>query len=632
MQAEQVEIAQFLAQHPPFDDLPTKALNELAQQVEVAYYRSQTDILTLGQDIADLFVIRSGSVEIYRRNNELYNRLEVGGIFGQMGLLMNRKVRFPAKALEDTLVYCINVDIFNRYCDEFDSFADYFEEDGNVRLRQAIVEQADGNDLTTAKVKSLIHRDVVTVDTQTTVQDVAKIMTEEAVSSVLVTDANKPISDDPEEDDGQIAGIITDRDLRTKVVAQGLALNVKAEQIMSTNLVLLDANAYVFEAVLAMLRDNLHHLPVVQKRRPIGVISLSDILRYESQSSLLLVRGILAQQTIEDLAHYARQLPNVFVRMVNEDANSHMVGTAMAVIGRTFKQRLLVLAEEKFGPPPVPYCFIALGSMARDEQLIVTDQDNALILDDSYDDDKHNDYFQNISDFVCDGLAQCGYTYCDGEIMASFKKWRKTRSQWFDQFAQWIEQPKPQALLNSSIFFDLDGVWGKTKWAEELKKFIAKQSKTNRVFLANMAANARNRTPPLGFFKGFVLEHNGQHKRSMNLKRRGTAPLSDVIRVHALAIGSRKQNSFERLEDIIEAKLLPEGKAQDLRDSLEYIAMMRIRHQAWQIEQGEEPDNDLDPHLLSPFEQRNLKEAFAILEKAQSYLKFSYSANVGVKH
>ncbi len=631
MQAEQVEIAQFLAQHPPFDDLPTNALNELAQQVEIAYYRSQTDILTLGQDIADLFIIRSGSVEIYRRNNELYNRLDVGGIFGQMGLLMNRKVRFPAKALEDTLVYCINFTLFNRFCDEFDGFADYFEADGNVRLRQALVEQADSNDLTTAKVKSLIHRDVVTLSTQTTIQDVAKVMTEEAVSSVLVTDLDKPISDDPEEDDGQIVGIITDRDIRTKVVAEGLGLDVTADKIMSTNLVLLDSNAYVFEAVLAMLRDNLHHLPVVQKRRPIGVISLSDILRYESQSSLLLVRGILAQQTIEDLAHYARQLPNVFVRMVNEDANSHMIGTAMAVIGRTFKQRLLVLAEEKYGPPPVPYCFIALGSMARDEQLIVTDQDNALILDDNYDDEKHNEYFQNISDFVCDGLAQCGYTYCSGEIMASFKKWRKTRSQWFDQFSQWIALPKPQALLNSSIFFDLDGVWGKTKWADELKIFIAKQSKQNRVFLANMAANARNRTPPLGFFKGFVLEHNGQHKRSMNLKRRGTAPLSDVIRVHALAIGSRKQNSFERLEDIIESRLLPEGKAQDLRDALEYIAMMRIRHQAWQIEQEEEPDNDIDPHLLSPFEQRNLKEAFAILEKAQSYLKFSYSANAGVK-
>ena len=117
----------------------------------------------------------------------------------------------------------------------------------------------------------------------------------------------------------------------------------------------------------------------------------------------------------------------------------------------------------------------------------------------------------------------------------------------------------------------------------------------------------------------------------MNLKRRGTAPLSDVVRVHALAVGSRKQNSFERLEDIIEANLLPKGKAQDLRDAFEYIATVRIRHQAWQIEQGEAPDNDLDPHLLSPFEQSNLKEAFAILEKAQSFLKFSYSAHSGVK-
>ncbi|WP_350587213.1 putative nucleotidyltransferase substrate binding domain-containing protein [Pseudoalteromonas sp. 3-MNA-CIBAN-0064] len=631
MQAEQIEIAQFLAQHPPFTDLPIKALNELAQQVEVAYFRAQTEILQLGQDIADLYVIRSGSVEMYRRNGELYNRLAVGGIFGQMGLLMNRKVRFPATALEDTLVYCINVELFNRYCDEFDAFADYFETDGNVRLHQAIVEQADSNDLTTAKVKSLIHRDVVTVLTTSTVQDVAKLMSEEAVSSVLVTDINKPVNDDPEEDDGQVVGIITDRDLRNKVVAPGLSFDTQAQHIMSTNLVILDANAYVFEAVLAMLRDSLHHLPVVQKRRPIGVISLSDILRYESQSSLLLVRGILAQQSVEDLTHYARQLPNVFVRMVNEDANSHMVGTAMAVIGRTFKQRLLILAEEKYGPAPVPYCFIALGSMARDEQLIVTDQDNALILDDSYNDELHNEYFQNIADFVCDGLAQCGYTYCDGEIMASFKKWRKTRSQWFEQFADWIAKPKPQTLLHSSIFFDLDGVWGKTKWADELKVFVAKQSKANRVFLANMAANARNRTPPLGFFKGFVLEHNGQHKHSMNLKRRGTAPLSDVIRVHALAIGSRKQNSFDRLEDIIAAKSLPEGKAQDLRDALEYIAMMRIRHQALQIEQGEEPDNNLDPHQLSPFEQRNLKEAFAILEKAQNYLKFSFISNTNVK-
>ncbi|MEM0514482.1 DUF294 nucleotidyltransferase-like domain-containing protein [Pseudoalteromonas sp. YIC-827] len=630
MQAEQLEIAQFLTSHSPFDELPEDALAHLAQQVEVAYFRAGTDILHYGDDIADLYVIRSGAVESYRRSGELYNRMDSGGIFGQMGLLMNRKVRFPVTAIEDTLVYCIDVELFTEYCDKFEVFADYFEADGNVRLHQAIVEQADSNDLTTAKVKALLHRDVVTVAVDSSIQEVALLMSDEHISSVLVTDPNKPISDDPEEDDGQVVGIITDRDIRSQVVALGKSLATPAHEVMSTNLTLLDANDYVFEAVLAMLRDNVHHLPILHKRKPIGVISLSDILRYESQSSLLLVRGILAQQTVDDLTHFAKQLPNVFVRMVNEDANSHMIGTAMAVIGRTFKQRLLALAEEKLGPPPVPYCFIALGSMARDEQLIVTDQDNAIILDDSFNEQEHDAYFQALSDFVCDGLAACGYTYCDGEIMASFKKWRLTRSQWREQFASWIAEPKPQALLHSSIFFDLDGVWGKTKWAEELKSYIAKEGRANRKFLANLAANARNRTPPLGFFKGFVLEHDGEHKHSMNLKRRGTAPLSDVIRVHALAVGSRKQNSFERLEDIIDAKLLPPGKAQDLRDALEYIAMTRIRHQAWQIEHGESPDNSLDPNLLSPFEQRNLKEAFAILEKAQSFLKFRYQTGNGL--
>ncbi|WP_283710746.1 DUF294 nucleotidyltransferase-like domain-containing protein [Pseudoalteromonas prydzensis] len=632
MQAEHVDIAHFLCEHAPFDDLPEEALNQLACQIEVAYFRAGTNILLYGDDINDLYIIRSGAVEMYRRDGELYNRLTVGGIFGQMGLLMNRKVRYPAKALEDTLVYCINVEFFNKYCDKFDAFADYFEANGTVRLHQAIVEQADSNDLTTAKVKSLLHRDVVTVAKDASIQHVAQVMTDESVSSVLVTDVDKPISDDPEDDDGQVVGIITDRDLRSKVIAAGLDYTMTAQAIMQQDLILLDSNAYIFEAVLAMLRENIHHLPVVVKKKPIGVISLSDILRYESQSSLLLVRGILSQPSVEDLAYYARQLPNVFVRMVNEDANSHMIGTAMAVIGRTFKQRLLSLAEEEFGPPPVPYCFIALGSMARDEQLIVTDQDNAIILDNSFDEEKHNEYFQKLADFVCDGLAECGYTYCAGEIMASFKKWRLTKDQWQAQFAKWIAEPKPQALLNSAIFFDLDGVYGKVKWALELQRFIAIEGRNNKRFLANMAANARNRTPPLGFFKDFVLEHNGQHKRSMNLKRRGTAPLSDVIRVHALAVGSRKQNSFERLEDIIDAKLLPEGKAQDLRDALEYIAMVRIRHQAWQIEQlDEQPDNDLEPHLLSPFEQRNLKEAFAILDKAQNFLKFRYSANSGIK-
>ncbi|MDF5372111.1 DUF294 nucleotidyltransferase-like domain-containing protein, partial [Vibrio parahaemolyticus] len=175
----------------------------------------------------------------------------------------------------------------------------------------------------------------------------------------------------------------TDRDLCTRVLAEGLSPQDDVSSVMTTEVMSLDHNAYIYEAMLTMLRYNVHHLPVVKNQLPIGIIETTDIVRYESQNSLLLVSSIFQQQTIEDLAVVAEEVKSSFVRLVNEDANSHMVGSAMSVIGRSFKQRLLEMAEEELGPPPIPYCFLALGSMGRDEQLLVTDQDNAIILDET---------------------------------------------------------------------------------------------------------------------------------------------------------------------------------------------------------------------------------------------------------
>ncbi len=626
MQAEQQEIVTFFEKHLPFKALPAEALHTLARQVEVAYYRTDSDILCFGDPIQDLYVIRSGAVETYRRTGELYNRLSEGAVFGQMGLMMNRRVRFPAKALEDTLLYCIPADIFSDYCQQFDVFADFFETDERTVLRQAVSEQAESNDLTTVKVKSLLTREAITVTKGTSVRDAAVFMTEMDTSSLLITDPT--LSD---HSDSPVVGVLTDHDLRERVLACDLPLQTRVEDVMSTDVVILDQDAYVFEAMLTMLRENIHHLPILHGRNPVGVLTLPDIVRHESQSSLLLVRGIFAQQSIEDLATYAQQLPAVFVRMVNEDANSHMIGSAMAVIGRSFKQHLLSLAEEQLGSPPVPYCFMALGSMARDEQLVVTDQDNAIILDNDYRPEDHQAYFEQLAALVCEGLTACGYSQCSGDIMATNPQWRLTRDQWQEQFAAWIDHPDPKSLLNSSIFFDLDGVWGEVDWAKQLRQFFTTRAKANPRFLANLARNALNRTPPLGFFKGFVMEQDGRHRLSINLKRRGTAPLTDVIRVHALAVGSLARNSFERLEDVIAAELLPPGKGQELSDALEYISMVRIRHQARDIEAGEQPDNHIEPKTLSTFERRNLKEAFQVLDKAQNFLKFRYTANQRLK-
>ncbi|EKO3767337.1 cyclic nucleotide-binding/CBS domain-containing protein [Vibrio metschnikovii] len=621
MQSEQLEVLKFISQYPPFDDLPEEQLKKIALNAEVAYFRQGTEILNFGDTIRDLYMVRSGAVEIYRRKGELYNRIDAGGLFGQMGLLMNNRVRMPAKAIEDTLVYCIPEDIFNELCDEFENFADYMELEDSARLRSAISSRSERNDFTTAKARKILARDPVTLEATASIQEAAILMAEENVTSLLIV---RPAEELTEEDDEQLLGILTDRDLCIRVLAQGIDTNIPVSEVMSYDVVSLDYNAYVFEAMLTMLRYNVHHLPILKDKKPIGIIGMTDIVRYESQNSLLLVSSIFQQTSVEDLKQVSEQVKDCFVRMVNEDANAHMIGRAMSVIGSSFKQRLAELAEQELGPAPIPYCLVAMGSMARDEQLIVTDQDNALILDNSYDVEMHGEYFEKFAKFVCDGLAACGYAYCTGDIMATNPEWRKTRAEWEECFGNWIDNPTPERLLNSNIFFDLLGVHGRVKWAEQLSSFIARRAKRNNRFLACMAYNAIRRTPPLGFFKDFVMEKDGRHSNSINLKRRGTAPLADLIRVHSLAIGSRSQNSFDRLDDINDAGILPKGRGMDLRDAMELIYMVRIRHQALDIENGDEPDNNIEPENMSEFERRNLKAAFQILSDAQSFIKFRY--------
>ncbi len=612
MESEQLEILGFFEKHPPFLGLPADVLHKLAKSVDVQYFKADTPITQFGGPALHWYVVRSGAVEIFRRDGTLYNRLNEGGHFGEAGLLQQRQqIRFPATALEDTLLYLVPPPVFIEVFETQEAFADLVEVEDRTRLRTVISKSEQSNELMNSSVESLLAREPVTASADTSIAQAAAIMTDASVSSLLVLE-------------NDFLGIITDRDIRTRAVAKGLPLGDPISTITTSDLVCVRHDQLAFEAMLLMLRHNVHHLPVLRNEKPIGVLALSDILRYESRNSLFVVGRIFHQQSVEELASLKDEVRASFVRMIREDANSHMVGSAMGAIGRSYKQRLLELAEAQFGPPPVPYCFLALGSMARQEQLIVTDQDNAMILDNRFDPEKHDAYFSNVAKFVSDGLAACGYGYCTGDVMATNPKWRQPLRVWQQYFTNWIDSPTPESLLTSNIFFDLDGVYGRTAFAETLRALIAKKAKGNSRFLASMGRNALRRTPPIGFFKDFVVEPDGRHTRAINLKRRGTAPLTDLIRIHALAIGSRSRNSFDRLQDIIKANILPPGRGPDLRDALEFISLVRARNQAQDIVAGQEPDNSMEPENLSEFERKNLRDAFLILANAQKYLKFRY--------
>ncbi len=619
MQDEQLEIVEFLRSRPPFELLPEALLHKLATSVDVRYCKAGTRISEFGDEAQWWFIVRSGAVEVYRRNGTLYNRLTEGGYFGEFGLLRNKRVRFPAVALEDSLLYMVPEPVFAEVFENDERFADFVEIEDRTRLRHVVSRNEDANQLMSATIATLVGRDAVVLDVSATARDAAQRMTEDGVSSVLVMDEAAAPGDL-----AHVAGIVTDRDLRNRLISPGLPYATPVTDIMTGDLVTVNHNQLVFEAMMLMLRHNVHHLPVMRHRRPIGVVALSDIIQYESRNSLFVVGSIFRQPDVDGLVGLVPDVQACFSRMVTEDANSRMIGSAMAAIGRSFKQRLLELAEERLGPPPVPYCFLALGSMARQEQLIVTDQDNALILDDRFEPAAHDAYFSELAAFVCDGLARCGYAYCSGGIMATNPRWRQPLAAWKRIFADWIDRPTPESLLNANIFFDLDGVWGETAWIDGLRRMIAQKARASPRFLACMARNALLRTPPLGFFKDFVVEADGRHSRAINLKRRGTAPLADLVRVHGFAVGSPSVNSFERLRDIIDAAILPLGRGQDLIDALEFISIVRIRNQAASLASGEEPDNSVEPDKLSEFERKSLRDAFLILSNAQKFMKYRY--------
>ncbi|MDP5460422.1 DUF294 nucleotidyltransferase-like domain-containing protein [Alishewanella sp. SMS8] len=617
LEIEQLEVLSFLQRHSPFQELSLPEQTTLAQQIDVAYYRAGSEILTYNAPLDALYVIRSGVVETFRRNGDLYNRIAEGGLFGEQGLLRGKKVRFPARALEDTLIYLVPAVAFEQLFDNNEFFADYVEVGDAMRRATPRLAKAADHQLMSAQVCELINREPVMLSADATVYEAAALMREASVSCLLLTDPAKP---------EHICGLITDRDIRNRLVAAGLQSDINVQQIMTRELVTVQAEQFVFEAMIIMLRHNLHHLPVLQQHKALGVIAIADIIRHESNNSLYIVSSIYQQQTVAELAQLRPAVQACFVRMVNEDANSQMIGSAMATIGRSFKQRLLELAEQQLGPPPIPYCFVALGSMARDEQLIVTDQDNALILDDRYVAEQHDAYFAALANFVCQGLDQCGYPLCTGNIMATNPRWRQPLKVWHQYFSDWILKPAPEKLLHSNIFFDLDGVWGENQWATQLNQHIAQQAPLHKTFLASMARNALLRTPPLGFFQDFVMDEDGKHNKSLNIKRRGTAPLADLLRVYALSLGFDNPSSYQRLARLSKLNILPKGRADDLRDAYEVIAMTRIRHQAAMLQQQQNPDNNVLPEQLSEFERKHLKAAFQVLANAQKFLKFHFQA------
>ncbi len=617
MEIELLEIRDFLSAHHPFDQLPQQALNQMPEKLQIRYFRRGATIPDVGSIDDYLYLVRSGAVEIHGLQDELLARLGEGDLFGYRASHMEGHDKFTGIALEDSLVYQLPAADVDVFCREHPQFSYFFEPAGGDRLRDAISNTGeDGSTqlgLLATQIGEMISRLPITMPPFATIQQTAAVMSDERVSSILITEADETLT-----------GIVTDRDLRRRVVAKGLDTNLPISEIMTPDPYTLDASDYAFDAMLQMARSNIHHLPILRNGKIAGMLTATDFAQRHTTSAVYLVSSIYKQSETSGLASISAKLPQLLLNLAAADATANSIGHVITAVVDAITARLLQLAEEQFGPAPVPYAWVAAGSQARSEQTAKSDQDNCLVLDDAYNPNDHGEYFKQLSQFVCDGLNACGYVYCPGEMMATTDKWRQPLKTWKRYFDGWVDQPEPKALMLTCVFFDLRCVAGEKSLFQDLREYLLDKTRGNQIFLAYMAGNALSHKPPLGFFRNFVLISGGDHDHTFDLKHTGIVPIVDLARVYALAAGSHAINTQDRLKEVASGGEVSQGGAHDLRDALEFVSSLRIKHQATQIRAGEAPDNYMSPDDLSHFERSHLKDAFSVVRTMQNVLSQRY--------
>lgn len=595
---------EFLRGVLPFDGLEPEALERVAARLEAAYYPNGKTILD-SRGEPGLAIIRKGAVRLVESSGRFLDRRSEGELFGHCIYVHGEARDYLAEAEEDCLIWHLPQADFDALCARQADVAEHFGRHHRSRLSRAAPSAA------ATRLRDLLKRPPVTVAHCNNAQEAADLMSREDVSSVLVMR------------DGALAGIVTDKDLRRRVLASGADPLQAIEAFMTAAPVALDAQAGVDDALLLMLRQNCHHLPIVEGQRLVGLLTAGDILRAQSEHPLRLVKDIHRQNSVQDMEALSQRLPALFARMVSLGRDVEQIGRMVTLITDAFTVRLLRLAERELGEPPMPYAWVAFGSQAREEQTARTDQDNGLVLERKADEAGAR-YFEALSQFVCRGLDRLGYDFCPGEVMALNPQWRVSLAQWRRHFDGWIDEPEPQAVMHSSIFFDMRCVRGDAGLVERLLAHAVGRAADNQIFRRFMAVNVLKHRPPIGFFRRFVQEADGSHTEGLNLKHRGVVPIVDLVRMRALETGGRAPGTYRRLEHAVACGALGESDAGSLRDALNLVARLRLEHQVAQMAAGEQPGNIVPPAGLSPLMRRNLKAAFMLVVEAQNALALRY--------
>ena len=594
----------FLTLHAPFSDLGPAARTILASGLEVLYVEAGEQLLHEGGQAATMLsIVRKGEVEL-RSSDGQPRKLGPGDCFGQASLISGRPPLASAHAVGDCLLYTISKPVFDQLSRIEPLFAGFFLADLARRLRtRTRAPVATDRASLAAPVETLIQRPPVCGPIGLRVGEAATIMAEAGVSSLLLVDPAQPVTP---------VGMLTDRDLRRRVLAAGGDGQWPVTQVMSTPVITASIDATLFDCMLTMVERGIHHLPIVDARgHARGVLTHDDLLRYVFHSPASLHKRIRRLDLDAPASSYGSEVAGLVAQLVNSGLGSVQIGSMVATLNDTLVARFCTLAQERLGPPPVPYVWIAFGSEGRREQALMTDQDNALVFGDCPPDQQVavERYFEAFAKLVVDATIASGIPACKGGYMAT--NWHKSQSDWTQTFASWARTPSPESVMHAANFFDFRGIHGQLP-LDRLERAALDCVKQPR-FMMHFVRQALDKRPRLAILSRWL-----DLDRSVDLKAEGLVPLVGLARVYALSAGLRGGSTLERLAYASQHGVLDSDRAESLGEAFRYLFRLRLEHQLSDNRAGVSTNNEIQLRSLPALDRRHLRDCLAYIDDAQS--------------
>ncbi|HBA71615.1 MAG: signal transduction protein [Geobacteraceae bacterium GWC2_55_20] len=454
-------------------------------------------------------------------------------------------------------------------------------------------------------VGNYCRREVITCSTSDRLTDAAATMQNRNISSLVVCSGGNPI------------GILTDRDLRNKVVAQGIDPGtLSVADVMNSPVITISEDDYLFEALHLISRHRIHRLVVTGPVGELaGIITDSDILRVQTLSPQQLIREIEEAPTVDDLKGLHQRVQGLVQHLIGTGVHIRDLVRLIAHLNDRVVIRLIdLLRAGRFAGLTVQCSFLVLGSEGRGEQTLTTDQDNALV----YADDLAAVEVHQLEEFsrvLIDSLIDIGVPSCPGGTMAKNEQWRRSLSQWHSVLDRWFSTPTPEHIINLSMFSDLRILSGDPLLELALKKYINGRLQGNEIYLGHMVANLLRFAVPLGWF-GKIKTEKGEHAGQIDLKRAGIFTITEGAKILALAHGVQETGTAQRIERLSEQGVLAQKEADDLTASFYALVHFRLRTQVDAMSAGRQPDNRIRLTELNRMELERLKAA---LEGVRSF-------------